>query len=243
MLAQHPMHIAVGNHDTGTNYMKDTEVKRYPDEGANFDYLFGYHYQRPATENEMTAFKGRYFAFYYSNCLCLFLDSQNSKLSKGWNPQWAFLKDQLEKCPKDYWKIVFIHRPLIYLTRDANGVLKWGYENFTPFIQPILEQYGVDLVFQGHSHDYEVYHPPWKGSDAGNDNSPWFFISGGGSNDTKAEQAKIFVKDMPGFLKGMVWPHFLWVQITADQCKVRAIGDQNELLDSYDIQKIISQIN
>ena len=47
-----------------------------------------------------------------------------------------------------------------------NGVLKWGYENFTPFIQPILEQYGVDLVFQGHSHDYEVYHPPWKGSDA-----------------------------------------------------------------------------
>ena len=33
MLAQHPMHIAVGNHDTGTNYMKDTEVKRYPDEG------------------------------------------------------------------------------------------------------------------------------------------------------------------------------------------------------------------
>ena len=80
-----------------------------------------------------------------------------------------------------------------------------------------LEQYGVDLVFQGHSHDYEVYHPPWKGSDAGNDNSPWFFISGGGSNDTKAEQAKIFVKDMPGFLKGMVWPHFLWVQITADQ--------------------------
>ena len=90
MLAQHPMHIAVGNHDTGTNYMKDTEVKRYPDEGANFDYLFGYHYQRPATENEITAFKGRYFAFYYSNCLCLFLDSQNSKLAEGLEPSMGF---------------------------------------------------------------------------------------------------------------------------------------------------------
>jgi len=60
-----PMLIAVGNHDTGTQYLQDKLTKKYPDEGANFDYFLGYKYDRQASEDEITSFQGRYFSTGY----------------------------------------------------------------------------------------------------------------------------------------------------------------------------------
>jgi hypothetical protein len=237
VLKNHPMHIAIGNHDTGTNYMKDKLVKKYPDEGANFDYLLDYHYKRPLEENEMTSFKGRYFSFYYSNCLFLFLDTQNSKLAEPLNPQWHFIQKELEQCPPNYWKIVFIHRPLIYMSRKPDGSNYYDRENFAKYVIPLLEQYGVDIVFQGHRHDYEVYQPPWKENVNDISESPWFFISGGGADDMKSERKINFDIDLPGFYMGIVTPHFLWVQIEEDICTIQAIDFQDNVIDTRNIHR------
>jgi hypothetical protein len=90
--ADHPLHIAVGNHDTGSNYLQDKSIKKYRDDGANFDYFLGYNYGRPSSERFLTSLQSRYYALDYGCCLFLFVDTQNQQLAAPWSFQWEYLE-------------------------------------------------------------------------------------------------------------------------------------------------------
>ncbi|CAJ0564159.1 unnamed protein product, partial [Mesorhabditis spiculigera] len=71
-----------------------------------------------------------------------------------------WLKADLAKT-KQPWIIAMIHRPMYCSARcDAfeNTVLKKG-ANKLPAIEPILGEYGVDMLFAGHKHYYERLFP------------------------------------------------------------------------------------
>ncbi|CAJ0564165.1 unnamed protein product, partial [Mesorhabditis spiculigera] len=71
-----------------------------------------------------------------------------------------WLKADLAKT-KQPWIIAMIHRPMYCSARcDAfeNNVLKKG-ANKLPAIEPILGEYGVDMLFAGHKHYYERLFP------------------------------------------------------------------------------------
>ena len=74
-------------------------------------------------------------------------------MANRWNAQWQFIKNELEKCPDDYWKIVFIHRHQVFVERKAN-LFKINYNYYAPYFVPLFDQYGVDFVFMGHAHYY-----------------------------------------------------------------------------------------
>ncbi len=62
--------------------------------------------------------------------------------------QYAWLENDLANTDK-LWKIVFLHPPLYSSGRHG------GNETVRSALAPLFADYGVDLVFSGHDHDYE----------------------------------------------------------------------------------------
>ncbi len=90
----------------------------------------------------------RWYSFDYGNAhfVCLEVDGYAS-----YNPgseQYRWLKNDLESADR-LWKFVFFHIPPYSSGAHGNdsGVIN--------ALTPLFEQYGVDIVFNGHDHDYE----------------------------------------------------------------------------------------
>jgi hypothetical protein len=253
--ANKPFQIAVGNHDTGTHYMKDpTKPKKFWDEGANFDYILGYKYETPSTENEITPFKGRYYTRRFAHCVFFFVDTQNSKMAEPNNPQWSWLDRELEAVPAGLWKIIVVHRDLVSVKARRGKNYNYDYDKFAAFIVPILAKHHVDLVFQGHDHTLNVMR--WDfGPDLLTlpddrtimDTDPrfapkfkpiWFITSGGAGNELR-ENPGIHAKDVDvqGFQYFEDTSHFLLVNISEDFCTIEARDAQNQIRYSLEIPR------
>ena len=71
----------------------------------------------------------------------------NTEESYSSNTQ--FLENQL-KNTKQPWKIVAMHNPLVLKSVESPRRKRTGNR-----LQPLFDQYGVDLVIYGHNHNYE----------------------------------------------------------------------------------------
>lgn len=184
ILRTHPLEISVGNHDTGTQFLHDHDIKKYPDEGANFDYFFPYPYTRPVEEDRITPFKSRHYYFDYSNCRFIFIDTQNSKMAEPNSCQWNFLENVLGTCPSGFWKVIISHRTLITLNKNENGTYGLKKSKFGKFVVPIFDKYGVDFVISGHAHNYQ--HIEWKSNQS--DRITHYFVSGRAGNKLRKNE-------------------------------------------------------
>ncbi len=93
-----------------------------------------------------------YYSFDYGNMHFICLDSYESDRSTS-GPMLTWLKQDLMNTDSD-WIIAFWHHPPYSKgshDSDSSGAMTDMRKN----VLPILEQYGVDLVFTGHSHSYE----------------------------------------------------------------------------------------
>jgi len=101
----------------------------------------------------------RYYSFDYANAHFIALDVVSSDYLVG-SDQYLWLENDLAATDK-LWKFVFFHYPAY------SGNVNPGHGSF-PDIQsalsPLFEQYGVDMVFTGHSHNYERTKPITEGS-------------------------------------------------------------------------------
>jgi hypothetical protein len=100
--------------------------------------------------------KEAYYSFNYGDIHFISMDSEDTPRDKdGEMAKW--LRKDLEN-DSHKWKIAYFHHP-VYTKgshdsdrdADSKGRLKEMRENFLP----ILEEHGVDLVLNGHSHIYE----------------------------------------------------------------------------------------
>ncbi len=144
-----PTYVAIGNHD-------------YPTEN--------YHNYICQPGNE------RYFATTYGNTRFIYLDSnQYSSLNPG-QYQHDWLVSELASTERHAcdWTFVSLHHPLY-----CEGWASWdGMHSFRDDgdpgngdeLQVVFENYGVDMVFNGHTHDYE----------RGLLNGVYYVITGGG---------------------------------------------------------------
>ncbi len=239
-----PLHVAVGNHDTGTNYLHDPNIKKYPDEGANFDYLLGYQYKTASEESQITPFRGRYYSFDYGHCHFLFVDTQNSKWAIPENPQWDFIKKDLENCASGQWKIVLLHRVMIEVKLDGDKP-RYKYNRFAQFLLPLFDKYQVDVVFQGHGHYYQhinwTYSPecPFYDSDHQWDHSTIPYIVTGGAGIHLRRNALFTGEDtsLPGFVARENSSHYTIMKIKKEQAVIEpkypngtVLGEQRVLL-------------
>ncbi len=245
LLSRVPMHVAVGNHDTGTNYMHDKEMHKYPDDGANFDYLLGYRYAVPPTEDQTTAFKGRYYSFTYGNCLFLMIDTQNSKLANPNNSQWDFIKRELSAVPDQLWKIVCVHRDLVDIKKNQDGEVIYLYDKFSKYICPLLHEFGADLVFQGHDHIFQFL--SWKYTE---DKAIYTsvhqikkleipYITCGGSGDDLRRNPRVETesKNVDSLIATEDSSHYLLVELMRDICTITAKYPDGSILYRFSVRK------
>ncbi|MBF0429924.1 MAG: metallophosphoesterase [Fibrobacteria bacterium] len=93
-----------------------------------------------------------YYSFDYGNIHFISLDSEQSARSIG-GPMYTWLEKDL-KATKQDWIITYFHHPPYSFgshNSDKESNLYQMRENFVP----LLEDYGVDAVYTGHSHAYE----------------------------------------------------------------------------------------
>ncbi|MEX2681222.1 MAG: metallophosphoesterase [Candidatus Sigynarchaeota archaeon] len=247
ILATTPLHVAAGNHDTGTHALTDRSQKKRPDEGANYDYFFDYPYGMPRDEDEITAMRGRFYSFTYGNCLFVFADTQTNRLANPRNPQWQWLHEVLGAAPAGAWKIVVMHRDSVSIKRRKDASLyEMDYDKFAPYLLPIFLEHGVDVVFQGHVHEY--FHlaythgitPPLPGMDiaASKGQVIHFITSGGGGNILRRNDPLLPGGcTIPGFTRRENSSHFLIVDVDGDAMTIEARYPDGALMERTSIRR------
>jgi hypothetical protein len=145
------------------------------------------------------------------------------------SPQYAWLTNDLASSRKK-WKFMFFHNPIAHSglhaaqDRDVNGVL--DQTQLMELLQPVVQRYGVQLIFSGHDHNFEKFAPT---------NGLHHMVSGGGGysglyNLTTRHIATAQHRPIH---------HCLKVTVDGDTLTVRAFGATTNYLDGFVIQRAL----
>ena len=123
-------------------------VPIYPSLGNHEDNAEHYFrfFSLPRTES--------WYSFEYGNAHFVVLDSNEDHLTAG-SPQLEWLIEDL-KTSQAPWKFVSFHHPPFTAGGNYYTHHRVRLKNL---LHPIFEKYGVDIVFNGHDHNYERSRP------------------------------------------------------------------------------------
>lgn len=133
------------------------------------------------------------------------------------------------------WNIAFFHRPLYSTTRSGEKQSPEAREH----LAPTLEQDGVDLVLTGHAHSYERSWPLRDGevtrrTSAVRQGEGWVHVvSGGGGRSLYPE----FGPAADWSAKRAASFHFVQLDISPEQLRVRAVLPDGSTLDEFVIRR------
>ena len=142
LLRRTPLWSTLGNHD---GYTADSDTESGP-------YYDIFTFPRNAEVGGLASGTEAYYSFDYGDIHFICLDSYETNRSSG-GAMMTWLENDLAANDKK-WVIAYWHHPPYTKgshNSDSEGALIDMRENALP----ILESYGVDLVFSGHSHSYE----------------------------------------------------------------------------------------
>jgi hypothetical protein len=94
--------------------------------------------------------------FTIQNVFILSLNTEETHIegSSQWNYAKESLRKSIEEMPEIKWRIVMFHKP-IYCSDGGHA----PYESFRDAMHPLFDQFSVNLVLSGHSHNYERSYP------------------------------------------------------------------------------------
>jgi predicted phosphodiesterase len=150
-----PIFPAMGNHDQETANGQ-----------AYFDAFF-VNPNNPAQDK-------RYYSFEWGDAK--FISIETYVLFAQAGPHLDWLKNELATNTRR-WLVVYMHVPLYSCGLHGDSV------TLQNLLQPIFEQYKVDLVLQGHDHNYERMGPIKKYSTDPNWQGTPYIVTGGGGAD------------------------------------------------------------
>lgn len=174
-----------------------------------------------------------YYSFDYGDVHFICLDStdfinketypnSSGKMGSG-NEQYDFLVRDLQSTSAK-WTIVYFHYP---------PYVSGGYQvEDLRELCPILEQYGVDLVFNSHTIVYERSHPIRNGK-IDYDNGIVYIVAGGAG----AMPEWLLPKREWHTAQSLAVPHFLQVVATAASLELQAIDEHGRLFDKFRMYK------
>ena len=128
--------IAIGNHDYDDDKKRDVTL---------LQVLYKNHFGLSNT----------YYSFDYHNVHFIAIDSMLPYTINS--PQYSFVRNDLTKAASDPnidWIIVYFHHPMYTSSSEHSSdlLLRETYH-------PLFDLYGVDLVLQGHNHNYQRSYP------------------------------------------------------------------------------------
>jgi predicted phosphodiesterase len=218
MLAKYPFFLALGNHDYGRQYRK-TGGKKFLRE----NYI-------PFHTMPYTGSPPYYYFFDSGNARFFVLDTNYfhgarwaQPLDKG-SRQYKWLEHYLART-NAAWKFVVLHEPLY-----STGAHDLSVEE-RAVLAPLFEKYKVDLVFQGHDHDYERTRPVKDELVNEREGLIYITLGGGGSplyfQRNKADWSEKF---MPVY-------HFAYVEVKDANLKMTVYDKDGQVIDTLEMQK------
>jgi len=203
LLQQMPFFLAIGNHDT------------YTDNAEPFlqDFV------TPLGDHP----KGRYYAHRWGNVYFVNMDS-NLPLGRG-TAQYDFLIRTLTSEARDGadWTVLYFHHPPYSVFWPA-----WeGDLTVRRDLMPVFEQFGVDIVFNGHTHSYEY----------GAVNGVHYVISGGGGGNLDP-----FGRTFPHVAFAEAVHHFGMVHVRPESLSFEAISATGQLVHTFSIEKTVASV-
>ena len=172
--------------------------------------------------------QGRYYSFDWGNVhfVCLDTNTPLYRVTWGDDSMLKWLERDLSNTRK-FWRIAFFHHPG-YAT---------GTHQFEPeaelvrtHIVPILERYGVQLVLNGHEHNFQRTHPLSAGKRAGQLSPATVYVTaGGGGQSTYVSQRNDAISQVLGV------NHYLRTQVSGSKLTVTAIDINGSTIDTLDI--------
>ena len=176
----------------------------------------------PAADN------GRYYSFDWSNAHFISIDSNNPLLEAvtGKGQMIAWLEADLARTRK-FWKIVYFHHPPFPTGRHRDDPLCALARDH---LVPIFERYGVQLVLNGHEHNYQRSHPI-RGGDVASDTSGTVYVTtgGGGANLYEAPPNKLTVV-------AKAEHHYLRIRVDGSKLAVQAVGLDGQQIDDFSLR-------
>ena len=133
-----PFFMAIGNHDVGPNGTQG--------DGAYFNLLFDDPADGPQGTDDN-------FSFVAGNVLVVGLSTYTFAI----DDDIAWLETVLAATQSQVdWRVIFFHTPV--WSSGLHGSDEYDLLHAAQFVA-LLDQYGVELVLNGHDHDYERFHP------------------------------------------------------------------------------------
>ncbi|MBI4802287.1 MAG: metallophosphoesterase [Elusimicrobia bacterium] len=215
MLAKYPFFLALGNHDYGNR----NESKKFLRE----NYI-------PFHSMPRTGLPPYFYYFDEGNARFFVLDANYFSGAKWAQPldkgskQYKWLERFLSKTEKT-WKFVMLHQP-VYST-GAHGAI----EAQRAALEPLFQKYKVDMVFQGHDHNYERTRPVKDGIPDDKEGIVYITFGGGGrplyfqrANEDWSE------KFLPVY-------HFAHIEIKEKNFAMNVYDKEGRVIDTFEVQK------
>lgn len=182
------------------------------------------------------------YAFDYGNARFFMLDS-NKKLDPD-SEQYRWLDEQLTTLRRaraagtahTVWTFVAYHHPSYSSDEDDYGNLwkgrsTWGDTRIRPLTK-LFDEYGVDIVWNGHIHSYERTWPV-RGGTVVEDGGTIYMITGGGGGGL--EQAGPI---RPPFQNNVRrGHHFVFVSVNGHELELKSYGLEGQLFDTLTVRK------
>jgi acid phosphatase type 7 len=147
----------------------------------------------------------RWFSFDWGQVHFVGLDTERMG-----SEQAAWLAEDLARSTKP-WKIAYAHRPPFSSGHHGSSAA------FRAYFHPILAKYGVQLVLNGHEHNYERIKPQ---------DGVTYVVTGGGGRGTRSVGTSSFTAFSVDVL------HFVQVEVFADRLIIHAIDGTGRQFDS-----------
>lgn len=142
--------------------------------------------------------------------------------------QWRWLEHDLNAFKNARWKLVFFHHP----PHCSNNCEIPA----TRILCPLLEEYGVDIVYTAHATIYERFHPV-RNETYNSENGVVYFVSGGGGYDMSLPPSELWDHLHPESAFAKSTNHLLLTSVAPDECRVRAIDSDGSEFDSLTLTK------
>lgn len=175
-----------------------------------------------------------YYSFDYGDVHFISLDAtdfvkkahypQGAREMSPGHAQYDFLVRDLEEAAAAKWKIVFFHYP---------PYVSGSYQvEAMRALCPVLERYGVDLVFNSHTIVYERSHP-LRADRLDYEGGIVYIVAGGAG----AMPDWLLPKREWHTSQSLAVPHFVQVVALPDRLDIRAIDMEGRLFDTLTIRK------
>jgi predicted phosphodiesterase len=205
-----PIAPVVGNHDAKNDNKSNPNCKSFVD---RFDVPKTFDNGAPAGTTYSFDYGDAHFAIMNTQC-------RSENLTK----QAAWLQRDMARTKKT-WKIVALHRGPYGATYDTADIRNiWA---------PVFDKLGIDLVFEGHDHNYMRSYPIKNKLKASNGKGTVYVVGNTGG-------VKFYPKRSRSWQAVNLQPYtqmYLATTITKHKIEIKAYDIQNTLRDSFTLKK------